>query len=147
MGGRGSSRVNSKYAVLPLDAIKEAAGTQIQVTSAHGRDTAEVAALARKSDVALVFVGYSPLVVIADAPVTMTKYGNYPGKDLVVTYSEGIYVGYRGFDKSKIEPLFPFGRRDVFLRSGKEGLGRRTRSLRGLGRIFIRLKGSFELTQ
>src|SRR5215813_7083402 len=49
-------------------------------------------------------------------PVTFPKqfndspaYGNYPGKDLVVTYSEGIYVGYRGFDKSKIEPLFPVG--------------------------------------
>ncbi len=25
------------------------------------------------------------------------------------TYSEGIYVGYRWFDKNKIDPLFPFG--------------------------------------
>jgi beta-glucosidase len=27
----------------------------------------------------------------------------------VVNYPEGIYVGYRWFDKKKIEPLFPFG--------------------------------------
>jgi len=49
-------------------------------------------------------------------PVTFPKqwpdspaYGNYPGKNLHVTYAEGIYVGYRGFDKRDVEPLFPFG--------------------------------------
>ncbi len=39
-------------------------------------------------------------------------YGNYPGdltKGGTVKYAEGIYVGYRGFDKKKIEPRFPFG--------------------------------------
>ncbi|MGH7981434.1 MAG: fibronectin type III-like domain-contianing protein, partial [Limisphaerales bacterium] len=36
-------------------------------------------------------------------------YGNYPGKNLQVHYVEGIYVGYRHFDKDGIEPLFPFG--------------------------------------
>jgi beta-glucosidase len=36
-------------------------------------------------------------------------YGHYPGKNLQVDYAEGIYVGYRYFDKHKIEPLFPFG--------------------------------------
>jgi beta-glucosidase len=36
-------------------------------------------------------------------------YGHYPGENLQVDYSEGIYVGYRYFDKQKIEPLFPFG--------------------------------------
>jgi len=38
-----------------------------------------------------------------------TAYGNYPGENLHVTYAEGIYVGYRGFEKRGIEPLFPFG--------------------------------------
>ncbi|MEV8019107.1 glycoside hydrolase family 3 N-terminal domain-containing protein [Streptomyces sp. NPDC086554] len=33
----------------------------------------------------------------------------YYGVDGVVTYSEGIFTGYRGFDKANIEPLFPFG--------------------------------------
>jgi beta-glucosidase len=33
----------------------------------------------------------------------------YPGSDGVVTYSEGLLVGYRWFDTKKIEPQFPFG--------------------------------------
>jgi beta-glucosidase len=36
-------------------------------------------------------------------------YGHYPGENLQVEYAEGIYVGYRYFDKHKVEPLFPFG--------------------------------------
>jgi beta-glucosidase len=36
-------------------------------------------------------------------------YGHYPGENLQVEYSEGIYVGYRYFDTKKVEPLFPFG--------------------------------------
>jgi beta-glucosidase len=36
-------------------------------------------------------------------------YGNYPGDGLSVDYAEGIYVGYRHFDRNEIEPLFPFG--------------------------------------
>jgi beta-glucosidase len=36
-------------------------------------------------------------------------YGHYPGENLQVDYAEGIYVGYRYFDKRKIELLFPFG--------------------------------------
>ncbi|MEV0093849.1 glycoside hydrolase family 3 C-terminal domain-containing protein [Streptomyces sp. NPDC050738] len=33
----------------------------------------------------------------------------YLGVDEVVTYSEGIFTGYRGFDRAGTEPLFPFG--------------------------------------
>jgi beta-glucosidase len=36
-------------------------------------------------------------------------YGHYPGENLQVEYAEGIYVGYRYFDKRNVEPLFPFG--------------------------------------
>jgi beta-glucosidase len=49
-------------------------------------------------------------------PVTFPKalrdspaHGHYPGENLHVEYTEGIYVGYRGFDKHDVEPLFPFG--------------------------------------
>lgn len=38
-----------------------------------------------------------------------TAWGHSPGEDLHVEYGEGIFVGYRGFDKGKVEPLFPFG--------------------------------------
>ena len=36
-------------------------------------------------------------------------YGNFPGTKGQVKYAEGIYVGYRHFDKKNIAPLFPFG--------------------------------------
>ena len=207
-GGGGSSLVRPKYSVTALDGIKEAAGAQVQVGYAlgvaiQGEDASgetpqaraelrnQAVELARKSDAAIVVVGYSSslesegfdrpsmdlpagqdelieavaaankntiVVIVAGAPVTMTKwigrvpavveawyggqeaghaigdilfgaqnpsgklpvtfpkqwsdspaYGHYPGDNLHVTYEEGIYVGYRGFDKRNVEPLFPFG--------------------------------------
>ncbi|MCP4424613.1 MAG: beta-glucosidase, partial [Chloroflexi bacterium] len=36
-------------------------------------------------------------------------YINYPGEDGCVHYGEGIFVGYRYYDKKEIAPLFPFG--------------------------------------
>lgn len=35
--------------------------------------------------------------------------GEYPGKDNVVRYNEGIFVGYRYYDTKKVAPQFPFG--------------------------------------
>jgi beta-glucosidase len=40
-----------------------------------------------------------------DSPV----YHTYPGSKEVANYSEGIFVGYRHFDKHHLEPRFPFG--------------------------------------
>ncbi len=34
---------------------------------------------------------------------------NYPGENGRVRYGEGLFVGYRYYDKKKIAPLFPFG--------------------------------------
>jgi beta-glucosidase len=34
---------------------------------------------------------------------------NWPGENLKTVYGEGIYVGYRHYERSKIAPLFPFG--------------------------------------
>jgi beta-glucosidase len=36
-------------------------------------------------------------------------YGHYPGENLHTEYAEGIYVGYRHYDRDNIAPLFPFG--------------------------------------
>ncbi len=36
-------------------------------------------------------------------------YLNYPGEAGKVRYGEGLYVGYRYYDKKEIEPIFPFG--------------------------------------
>lgn len=36
-------------------------------------------------------------------------YINYPGEEGRVYYGEGIFIGYRYYDKKDVEPLFPFG--------------------------------------
>ncbi|CAJ2500036.1 Uu.00g028890.m01.CDS01 [Anthostomella pinea] len=36
-------------------------------------------------------------------------YHNWPGENLRVLYGEGLYIGYRHYDRAKIPPLFPFG--------------------------------------
>ena len=38
-----------------------------------------------------------------------SAYGLYKTQDSVTNYSDGIFVGYRHFDKDNIEPLYPFG--------------------------------------
>lgn len=37
------------------------------------------------------------------------SYLNFPGVEGVVEYHEGVYVGYRYYDKKKMDVLFPFG--------------------------------------
>ncbi len=37
------------------------------------------------------------------------SYLNFPGEGDVVAYREGIFIGYRYYDKKKTAPLFPFG--------------------------------------
>jgi beta-glucosidase len=36
-------------------------------------------------------------------------YGHFPGANGTVEYAEGVFVGYRHFDRANIEPRFPFG--------------------------------------
>ncbi|MHA1350327.1 MAG: beta-glucosidase family protein, partial [Promethearchaeota archaeon] len=45
---------------------------------------------------------------LSDSPAHKSE-RNFPGVEEKVFYDEGIYVGYRYFDKEQIEPLFPFG--------------------------------------
>ena len=219
-GGGGSSLVRSNYAVTPLEAIKERAGSAIQVSYALGaaideegvsgaglvenlsaagggdkaaaeKLRAEAVAVAAQADAVILVVGdnarvesegfdrttldlppgqdeliaavakanHNTVVVFnAGAPVNVSRwvqdvpalvdawfggqemghavadvlfgevnpsgklpfsyvnemkespgYGNYPGENLHMKYAEGIYVGYRYFDKHGIAPQFPFG--------------------------------------
>ncbi|KAK4192605.1 family 3 putative glycoside hydrolase [Podospora australis] len=36
-------------------------------------------------------------------------YHNWPGENLEVVYGEGLYIGYRHYDRVRLPPLFPFG--------------------------------------
>jgi beta-glucosidase len=38
-----------------------------------------------------------------------SSYLNFPGDSQVVRYGEGVYIGYRGYDKSSQDVAFPFG--------------------------------------
>ena len=42
-------------------------------------------------------------------PEDNPSYLNFPGTDGIVEYHEGIYVGYRYYDKKSMDVLFPFG--------------------------------------
>jgi len=49
-------------------------------------------------------------------PTTLPKklghspsHANFPGENGTLRYGEGVFMGYRGFLHSEIEPLFPFG--------------------------------------
>lgn len=42
---------------------------------------------------------------LSDTP----SYLNFPGNDGIVEYKEGIFIGYRYYDKKEMEVLFPFG--------------------------------------
>jgi len=42
---------------------------------------------------------------LQDTPTSL----EFPGRGGVARYGEGIYIGYRYYDKKDIEPLFPFG--------------------------------------
>jgi beta-glucosidase len=36
-------------------------------------------------------------------------YHNWPGENLKVVYGEGVFIGYRHYERMNLEPLFPFG--------------------------------------
>ncbi|HMV10749.1 MAG TPA: glycoside hydrolase family 3 C-terminal domain-containing protein [Cyclobacteriaceae bacterium] len=212
-GGGGSSQVNAKYEITPLQGIEKMLFENVQVTYAEGYEVArdakanankikEAAEAARKADASILVCGWihgytdswndnaydaesvdkpnmflpfgqdelinavlkanpnTIIVIMGGGPVDMTKWeskakailfagypgmeggtpigkiifgelnpsgkltmtfpkrledspahaiGEYPGKDNVVYYNEGIMVGYRYFDTKKVQPQFPFG--------------------------------------
>lgn len=61
----------------------------------------------------LLFGEVSPSGKLAETfPVKLSdnpSFLNFPGEGDKVEYKEGVFVGYRYYDKKEIEPLFPFG--------------------------------------
>ncbi len=46
---------------------------------------------------------------LSDSPVMDGQASTYPGEDGQVFYREGVFIGYRHFEREGLEPLFPFG--------------------------------------
>jgi beta-glucosidase len=53
--------------------------------------------------------GKLPVSFERHAEDSATYKSYYPGPDKKIVYSEGVFLGYRHFDKTGIKPLFPFG--------------------------------------
>lgn len=68
-------------------------------------------------------------------------YHNWPGENLKTCYGEGIYIGYRHFERACIEPLFPFGHGLSYttFEYGKPSLSTRTLTLDGTIELIIAL--------
>lgn len=64
-------------------------------------------------------------------------YHNWPGENLKVVYGEGLYIGYRHYERLNIAPLFPFGHGLSYttFSYGKPSINRRT--LTDSGKITI----------
>jgi beta-glucosidase len=60
-------------------------------------------------------------------------------KDLKVTYSEGVFLGYRHFDKENLEPMFPFGFGLSYTTFSYENLKTTPQNLRRGGKISVSL--------
>lgn len=61
---------------------------------------------------ALTAVGQGTNIVQATFPRRIEHtpaWHNWPGENEKVLYGEGIFIGYRHYDRTKIAPLFPFG--------------------------------------
>ncbi len=46
---------------------------------------------------------------LSDSPVMDGQASTYPGENGQVFYREGVFIGYRHFEREHVEPLFPFG--------------------------------------
>jgi beta-glucosidase len=68
-----------------------------------------------------------------------SDFGNFPGADHEVNYAEGIYVGYRHFDKANVQPLFPFGYGLSYTTFKYKGLTLSSNTLAPEGTITVRV--------
>jgi len=76
--------------------------------------------------------GKLPVTFPVDAKQTPVGSENqYPGINQVSDYSEGIFVGYRGFEKEGIQPLFPFGHGLSYTQFGYKNLKAKVSASKG----------------
>lgn len=66
-------------------------------------------------------------------------YGNYPGSGGQVTYAEGLFVGYRHFDRANLRPLYPFGHGLSYTTFEYSGLSLAPQTLAPDGKLTVKL--------
>jgi beta-glucosidase len=64
---------------------------------------------------------------------------NYPGENGKVRYGEGIFVGYRYYDKKDVAPLFPFGHGLSYTKFKYENLRLSAKSVRPNGKLKVKV--------
>ncbi|MCB9850014.1 MAG: glycoside hydrolase family 3 C-terminal domain-containing protein [Phycisphaerales bacterium] len=114
LDGNQINLIRSVAAVNPKTAVFVVAGSQV-ITSDWVNDAPAIVQAwypGQEEGYAIADIVYGDVNPSAKLPMTFTKEwadhpasGNYPGNE----YTEGIFVGYRHFDKNNIEPMFCFG--------------------------------------
>ncbi|HEY5731995.1 MAG TPA: glycoside hydrolase family 3 C-terminal domain-containing protein [Anaerolineales bacterium] len=64
---------------------------------------------------------------------------NYPGENGKVRYGEGIFVGYRYYDKKDVKPLFPFGHGLSYTQFEYSNLRLSARKMKPDGRLKVKV--------
>ncbi len=77
---------------------------------------------------------------IKDTPVETGDPLTYPGQDGHVVYREGVFVGYRHYERAGIEPLFPFGHGLSYTRFDWEAATVDRPSFDGEGNVTVRVR-------
>jgi beta-glucosidase len=67
-------------------------------------------------------------------------FGNYGGNGRFIRYEEGIFVGYRGFDKRRVAPLFPFGHGLSYTTFRLDNLNLSSPTLNATGRLTVKVR-------
>jgi beta-glucosidase len=69
-----------------------------------------------------------------------SAFNTYKKEDGTTRYEDGIYVGYRHFEKNKIEPLFPFGYGLSYTAFEFSGLNLSSKEISQNGKLIVSLK-------
>ena len=83
---------------------------------------------------------------IDEARTPLTTPEQYPGVDGVLSYSEGILVGYRGYDQLDLEPRFAFGHGLSYTAFAYDGLELEPRPIDDDASATAVIEVSFDLT-
>ncbi len=115
--GRQNELVSRVIAGNPNTIVVVNAGSPVEMPwSAESKAILQSWYLGQESGNALADILFGDANPSGKLPITFPQrlednpaFVNYPGENGRVHYGEGVFVGYRYYDKKRIKPLFPFG--------------------------------------